>query len=152
MRLYSINGLAVEFGIDRRTVAKKLRQVPPADSRELGDGRIERRWRLDQVVDRLRDGELPDDVALRKEYDELTQRLIGAVLFPRLVCAPQFMGTIVGFAKCELHVTPAQAELLRRVVTVALGAGLQDAFPDVVLRFTLPDEAFETRAGEAARE
>ena len=27
--LWSINGLATEFGLDRRTVAKRLRDVPP---------------------------------------------------------------------------------------------------------------------------
>ena len=42
-RLWSINGLAAELDADRRTLTKRLRDLPPAETKRVG-GRIEKRW------------------------------------------------------------------------------------------------------------
>ena len=46
--LYSVNALATELGIDRRTLAKRLALVPPTEVR----GRV-KRWRLRDALDAI---------------------------------------------------------------------------------------------------
>ena len=50
---YSINALAVEIGLDRRTLARRLADVPPAEAH----GRV-KRWRLRDVLAALDGGSL----------------------------------------------------------------------------------------------
>jgi phage terminase Nu1 subunit (DNA packaging protein) len=57
--LWSLNGLAVELCIERRTLAKRLTGLAPADERRVGS-RLERRWYLADVVGCL-NGHTPTD-------------------------------------------------------------------------------------------
>jgi hypothetical protein len=41
-QLWSINALSVELGIDRRTLAKRLADLPPDEEKKIG-ARIEKR-------------------------------------------------------------------------------------------------------------
>jgi hypothetical protein len=50
--LWSINALSTELGIDRRTLAKRLQHLPPAEVKQVGR-RIEKRWRLADVIAHL---------------------------------------------------------------------------------------------------
>lgn len=52
-KLWSINALSTELEIDRRTLAKRLAGLPPAESKKVGI-RIEKRWRLADVVGHLK--------------------------------------------------------------------------------------------------
>jgi hypothetical protein len=50
-RLWSINGLATEFGLDRRTVAKKMARIPPDGRLDKGSG-----WFLTTALPALANG------------------------------------------------------------------------------------------------
>ena len=68
---YSLNALSVELGIDRRTLAKRLADVPPAEVR----GRS-KRWRMQDVL-KVADGSSPpatvggDDHSPRQILEEM---------------------------------------------------------------------------------
>ena len=52
-KLWSINGLANELEIDRRTLAKRLEGLPPATVKKMGN-RTEKRWRLANVLEHFK--------------------------------------------------------------------------------------------------
>jgi hypothetical protein len=51
-KLWTINALSVELGIDRRTLAKRLEHLPPVKVLQVGR-RTEKRWRLADVLAHL---------------------------------------------------------------------------------------------------
>lgn len=44
---WSINALSVELGLDRRTLARRLEDVEPAESKEVGDRTVKTFWLAD---------------------------------------------------------------------------------------------------------
>jgi phage terminase Nu1 subunit (DNA packaging protein) len=55
-RLWSLNGLAVELGQDRRTLARKLEGLDPDEEKRQGR-RTVRQWRLARVIEHLYRGD-----------------------------------------------------------------------------------------------
>lgn len=51
-KTWTLTGLSAELGIDRRSLARKLTDLPPDEQTEK-NGRTERRWRLARVVAHL---------------------------------------------------------------------------------------------------
>ncbi len=51
-KLWSISGLATELEMDRRTLAKRLEYLAPAEEKKT-DKRIQKLWRMSDVVDHL---------------------------------------------------------------------------------------------------
>lgn len=51
-RLWSLSALAVELGLDRRTLARRLMNLPADDVRTTGRG-ADRRWRMSRVIAHL---------------------------------------------------------------------------------------------------
>lgn len=51
-KLWTLNGLAVELGRDRRALARDLEGLEPDTTRQTGS-RTERRWRLRHVIEHL---------------------------------------------------------------------------------------------------
>lgn len=134
-QLYSVNALANEFGLDRRTVERRLREVPPAQTTER-EGRSERRWYLKDVLPYL----AADNKAATQDVDagELVQLMIGEALFPRLLASSELRTTITGFARRELKLSKPQAILLYQVVAIGIAESLAAAFPNHQLRFAVP--------------
>ena len=51
-KLWSINALSIELNMDRRTLAKKLEDLPPAEIKKVGN-RVEKKWKLHDVIEHL---------------------------------------------------------------------------------------------------
>lgn len=51
-KLWSINALSTELNMDRRTLAKKLASLPPAESKKVGE-HWQKKWKLSDVVAHL---------------------------------------------------------------------------------------------------
>ncbi len=49
---WTINGLSTELGMDRRTLSKRLSNLPPAEQ-EQQKGKTVRRWHLQNVLTHL---------------------------------------------------------------------------------------------------
>jgi hypothetical protein len=146
--LFSVNALANEFRLDRRTVERRLRDVPPAEERVFED-RTERRWRLADVAHYLQAEEM------NPEADATALRLVGAIkdavaqtLYPGLLESKEFAGVILGFARRELQASESQVQRLHQVLALALAKGISEAFKDDEMKFTLPGgwEAVQTSA------
>jgi len=52
-QLWTINGLAAQLDIDRRTLTKRLRGLRPAATEKRNDGSVVRRYRLNDVLAHL---------------------------------------------------------------------------------------------------
>jgi hypothetical protein len=90
--LWSISGLAVEFGLDRRTVAKKMARIPPDGRLDKGSG-----WFLTTALPVLANGGSAlignDDTPERNPVDAA----IGVVLMMVVTRAPLEMAmTAIG--------------------------------------------------------
>ena len=67
-KLWSINALATELDIDRRTLAKRLTGLPPATEKKVGS-RIEKRWHLADVLEHFNNPRSPDGEVLNLEAE-----------------------------------------------------------------------------------
>lgn len=65
-KLWSINGLAAELDIDRRTMAKRLEGMTPATTKQVGS-RTEKRWHLADVLSHFNNPQSPDGEILNLE-------------------------------------------------------------------------------------
>lgn len=73
--LWSLNGLAVELGCDRRTLARDLEGLSPDEETRKG-GRIERRYRMRRVFQHLASARLAATGA--EDFDNQRERLAAA--------------------------------------------------------------------------
>jgi hypothetical protein len=118
-QLWSINGLSAELGIDRRTLGKRLSNLPP-DGEGIEAGKTVRRWRLARVLKHLR------LTGAKGGVDE--QRIAGMVedhrhlaaefLFPAVMSSRYFLGFFLAYLHEDIGLTKIQA--LRAYGTVAI--------------------------------
>ena len=133
-KLWSINALATELEIDRRTLAKRLEGLTPATVKKMGS-RTERRWRLTAVIEHLKNPriELPDD-----GLEEFKQ-MIGHKLFPAILDSKGFGSIIIGSCMDELGISKIQAYRIFELVTVALTYALSEIHEDDDMTYAFPD-------------
>src|SRR4051812_12302629 len=103
-RLWSINGLAVELGIDRRTVAQRLRNVQAA-----GEAQGHPVWRLDDALSVLKPASRRGAGGSRDSGEDRE--------------SPYLEGMRIGHRFTMHGVQPAVAE-----AAVAAGLGMDEAF------------------------
>ncbi len=148
-KTWSISGLAVELGIDRRTLASKLDGLAPATSKETKGGRVDRRWFLADVLKHLNGDSGPEPDA----DDALAgfREIIGLNLFPALVDSEYFASVAYNGLQEELNLTPAQAWRGLQIVVMALVYGLSNILGDEDMEFRLPDYLAETGPDAAGK-
>jgi hypothetical protein len=137
-KLWSINGLANELGMDRRTMAKRLAGLPPATEKKVGN-RTEKRWYLADVLAHLKNPrrELPDD-----GLDDF-KHMIGKILFPAIIDSKTFGAVIVNGCMDELGIDKAQGLRIYSLVVVALTSALSEIHEDDTMAFAIPDHMME---------
>lgn len=123
--LLTINGLSVELGYDRRTLAKWLDTLPPAET--AADGT--KRWLLRDVLMHLENRKA---VASRKTTGSTETQLeinhwIGHKLVPTVFGSSAFIGVFTGALRTELHLSKPQALRAYMLVLLALVAELERA-------------------------
>jgi len=89
-KLWSISGLAAELKMDRRTLAKRLEHLPPAEEKKT-DKRTQKLWRLIDVVEHLKN---PKQNNHEASCREATKEYLSEKLFPAIVDNPTFTGTL----------------------------------------------------------
>ncbi len=62
-QLWSISGLAIELGMDRRTIAKRLEDLEPDDIKK--GKRVEKHWKMSRVFNHLSEIDNPLDELAR---------------------------------------------------------------------------------------
>jgi hypothetical protein len=133
-RLWSLNALATELCIDRRTLAKRLEGLRPSEVKRIG-GRTEKRWRLEEVVQHL---EKPKARHIDTEAWDGFKQILGQNLFPALAISEGFMGLITGAAVHEFGLSKIEALRLYQFAVLALVRGLCEIVGDEELCFEVP--------------
>jgi hypothetical protein len=118
-QLWSINALSNELGRDRRTLSKLLDDLPPAEEKHVGN-RIEKRWRLLDVLHHLSEPQAVEDNFEAWMLDHLSKRL-----FPALVNSDSYVGTMLSNAIDE-GLTKHQAVRMLQVSMLAICCGLDE--------------------------
>jgi hypothetical protein len=153
---YSINALANELGKDRRTIARQLQGLPPAETRRVGR-RQEKRWRLTDVlkhVDRHRGGkDFGGDTfdARYQELSDLTKKFTTEALFPGVITSKPFESALLGWARSEMHYSKAQALDALCAVSLLLIHAICDTLGDQDLKFHVPPHSLVAKWGNAKR-
>lgn len=110
--LWTLNGLAVELGRDRRSLARDLEGLEP-DKVERKGGRTERRYRLKRVVEHLYRSQPGSPV---EDFDNQRERLAAAqaekVEMENAVRAGQLVEANKVMAAWADHVAAARSKLL----------------------------------------
>jgi len=134
---WTINGLSAEFGVDRRTLSKRLSGLPPAEIKELKN-RTERRWYLSDVLSHL---ERRDSQADGIEAEALAEfkRIIAENLYPSIITSNAFGAIISNGLQDELGLTEAQGRRAYELACAALVYALCEVLEDDDLQFQLPD-------------
>jgi hypothetical protein len=86
-KTWSLSGLSTELDTDRRTLARRLQDLPPAETKRIGS-RIEKRWHLADVLEHLGDapagrrrtGSRIDADMVRRFNEMITQDLMHDVI------------------------------------------------------------------------
>jgi hypothetical protein len=118
-QLWSINALSNELGRDRRTLAKLLSDLPPAEEKHVGK-RIEKRWQLLDVLHHLSEPQAVEDNFEAWMLDHLSKRL-----FPALVNSSAFVGTMLSNGIDE-GLTKHQAVRMLQTAMLAIISGLDE--------------------------
>jgi hypothetical protein len=150
-QLWSLNALSTELGIDRRTLGKKLADLPPAEQTHHKT-RVEKKWHLKDVVAHLgrpksrRSSQpapsiedLENDPKLLAETTKMLQKFVGAELFPKLCDCPAFSGFIVNAVIDEFGLSAKQGLRIYQLVCLAIIIGICDGFSDENMDFQMPE-------------
>lgn len=143
-KTWSVNALAVEFDTDRRTVSKWLQDLPPAESRKIGD-RMEKRWYLSDVVNHLQRSKR----AIKRSADDREAEIrrglnawIADTLVRALLDSPYFRVYLLkGMEDGELIAEEGERNLSMAVM--AITHGLSDVMDEPDIQFNVPPEVIE---------
>jgi hypothetical protein len=121
-RLWSLNALSVELCIDRRTLAKRLEGLPPVEEKKIGK-RTEKRWRLNDVIEHLKNPKPIKDDALDKKIQDMTKEYLSKQLYPLIADNDTFIGTV--FSNClDEGLSREQALRQYKIASFALLSGI----------------------------
>ena len=130
VELWSLSALAVEFNMDRRTVASRLKFVPPAEEKTVGK-RTEKRWKLIDVVEHLHIA--PDQLSDEQEDEAIwnrTKQLIGQWLAPSMLSSDRYLGMLIASLEKRGY-TRVQTLEIYSVASVAVCYGIADVCGDM---------------------
>jgi len=132
---WSINALANELQMDRRTLSDRLDGLPPAETKQLAN-RTEHRWHLADVLEHL---ENPN--ASRGIEEAMTgfKEILTKNLYPSIVASRSFGAIISNGLQDELGLTEAQGMRAFQLAGVALSFALCEVLEDDGLDFQIPD-------------
>jgi hypothetical protein len=143
-QVWSVNALAIEFNTDRRTLSKWLQDLPPAESRKIGD-RIEKRWFLSDVVNHLQ----RDKRAIQRGADDREaeiRRGLNAWIADTLVHAlldSRYFQALLLKGPDEEDISPEAGEHALSTAVLAITYGLADVMGEPDIQFNLPDSIIE---------
>jgi len=157
-KLWSINGLAAELDVDRRTLSRDLRDLPPAESKRIGS-RVEKRWLMADVLEHMDLGREPSrrrgrggrplvDAEMVARFNQtITEDLFPVILeyFRPLM--------LVGLAE-DYKLSGKKARMVYGYAVVALSYAIQHALDgDESMVFRYPDETMQLlkQAGDESR-
>ena len=144
-RTWSISGLSVELDTDRRTLAKRLQDLPPAETRKIG-GRTESRWLLCDVLDHIQDSPKGRRRGGRPIVDaEMIKRFNQSItheLFP--VVLAYFQPLMLTGCVDDCGLTEQQSKKVYGFSAIALSFAVQHALNgDEHMTFNYPDKTIE---------
>jgi hypothetical protein len=138
--LWSINGLAAELDIDRRTLAKRLEGLPPATVKKLGN-RTEKRWHLADVLEHFKNPRRaePDPV-------EEMKAIVGQKMYPTLLCSRAFQNILMHGTHEEMGLSKVQAMRVYQFASLALLWAFSEIHEDEEMQFVMPDHIKDMHA------
>ncbi len=139
---WSISGLSKEFQIDRRTMAKRLEGLEPAESKVVGE-RTENRYYLSDVLKHFNRRRNKDEI--EDEMWEELKRYFGKTVFPNIVNDDSFIGTLLGAVTEDMGLSKSQAIEIYKISVFAVVCGLSHSFDDDAINFEFTG-FFETAA------
>ena len=139
-KLWSINALAIELEIDRRTMAKRLEGLPPASTKKMGS-RTEKRWHLADVLEHFKNPQ-------RAAHDpvEEIKELVGQKMYPALLCSRAFQNILMHGTHEEMGLTKVQAMRVYQFACVALLWGFSEIHEDEDMKYAVPEHIGEMQS------
>ena len=157
-RTWSISGLATELNTDRRTMAKNLEELPPAETKRIGS-RIEKRWFLQDVIDHLQD--TPKLNGRRRigrpftdaEFIAKFNQVITGALVHDVINSRYFRGLILNGCKQDAGLNEDQTNAVFGLVILAITYSLEEVLQAPGIAFDIPEYARDImqKAGDRAR-
>jgi hypothetical protein len=134
-RAWSLSALATEFGLDRATVARRLKDVPPVSLKRVGD-RADRKWLLKdaapmlqaQIDPSLKGADGQAFTPQMQQTHELVKDFVFECLAPMVVDADTFRGLLTGYLYDELKLSKRDCAKAYRVAASGLCWTLGDFF------------------------
>lgn len=146
-REWSLNALETETSLDRRTLAKRLAHLPATSVKVIGT-RIERKWRLRDILPYLDAKPSEPTRSIEADTHEMMKVWVGTDLFPKLIETPAFLSLLTGHLVTELGLSKGQALATYQAAVMALVYGLCEGFADDDMQFNLPDDALTRKLGD----
>lgn len=136
-RTWTINGLANEFGLDRRTVTARLKPVTPYSKRTLRNGNVERRFRLKDASPYLTRPAPDHD----REAARSLKLWVAHEFYPAVVQQPEFVRLLTGYCTGALKLSKPQALDVYRTAAGALLVAIQAAFEADDIKCKVPADS-----------
>jgi hypothetical protein len=127
--LWSINGLSVELGIDRRTLGKKFSNLRP-DGEGIEGGKTVRRWYMARVLKHLKAADRTS-AGVDEQLIEDHKHVVTEFLFPALTGSRYFLGFFVAYLHEDIGLTKVQALQAYGAVVIALHYAIAEFFAGV---------------------
>ena len=139
-KTWSINALANELELDRRTLAKRLEGLPPATEKKVGS-RVEKRWHLAAVLDHFNNPR----AARTDDFVAELKGMVGSIMYPALISSRAFQNIILHGTNEEMGLTKTQAMRVYQFASIAVLWGLSEIHEDtdMEMEFEIPDHIKE---------
>lgn len=145
-RTWSLNALAVELNTDRRTLAKRLDGLPPAETKIAGN-RIENRWHLSDVMEWLNTPRARDFTPAQKKFfadaEKKLNEVIVGMIFPGIVSNRFFEGLILNGGMEDVGLTREQAEEMLCFAVTGICYAIEEMVQTPGIEFSFPDSTLE---------
>jgi hypothetical protein len=132
-QLWSISSLSVEFGIDRRTLGKKLSDLRP-DGEGIEAGKTVRRWHLTRVLKHLKAADRTTAGGAAEVDEQLIEdhkHLVTQFMFPALISSRYFLGFFLAHLHEDIGLTKPQALRAYGAAVLALHYAIGEFFAGV---------------------
>ncbi|MCH2160100.1 MAG: hypothetical protein MK096_15125 [Oleiphilaceae bacterium] len=156
-KLWSINALSNELGIDRRTLSKRLEDLTPAKEKKLSN-RVEKQWYLDEVVKHLNASKKVKKLERRPYYrfseteleeftSETIKDFIAAEYVPKTIENGIFINMIVNGVADELGISKEKAVTAYKLACLGIIYATGDGFQDEDMCFKIGEDTMIQELG-----